>query len=669
MKQVRCPGCQVRLTFGDDRLGEVVACPKCGVRMRLPKASLPKASLPKARSLVDAEAPIKPGLPPTLAATMPVTRNAGKPERANEDDEFDEVELAPPKRRGSRRDARGASRGDRSVARGGFHWVMAAVVGVAVTAALGGAGLFYYLMMREGDLAKVNAKAILQAARPAPFAGQGANQDEDDDEDVRPPKGVPPRPPVFVPLEIDNTPLTIAGIDLGFKVPPVSLPDQEKEIKERIDFNRRTTIEDYERIGKKDARWDDHARAAFKEAAEMFSLLREAKASLFTIHPLTKRAVEAGCDDPLILYLHSRALLAMPTDDHPGRLRRVHEAALAMEKSAYSNYRRCVALMAAVPYRVRPNAPEGDENREAERMLKAALELLGESVKKGERIPRAERWHYETLVDAVSLYSSIHRDTPKALAWMEKIVGEFPELQAPALKARGDVMTSYGWEARGGGFANQVTEVGWRLFRERLNDARVSLQKAADLNPKDGHAPALMILNCKAIGRGDLNETRDWFSKAMKADPDNYEACDQLMDYLDPKWHGSAEAVVGFGRSCRDSKNWRSRIPLLVADAHLRAVMFKSPNDQRRYLHSQPVWDDIKGVFEEYFSHCPDDNAERCRFASYCYYCGKFDICAEQFLLAGDNVIPFFLVGEAQMLAMRADALQRKKLMDDIKKR
>jgi uncharacterized protein YqfA (UPF0365 family) len=39
-----------------------------------------------------------------------------------------------------------------------------------------------------------------------------------------------------------------------------------------------------------------------------------------------------------------------------------------------------------------------------------------------------------------------------------------------------------------------------------------------------------------------------WFDRAMAADPNNRDACKAKLYNLEPKWHGSAEEMVKFGR-------------------------------------------------------------------------------------------------------------------------
>ncbi len=71
------------------------------------------------------------------------------------------------------------------------------------------------------------------------------------------------------------------------------------------------------------------------------------------------------------------------------------------------------------------------------------------------------------------LHEQIHQ------AWEKK----FPD-SITARVAHADFLTNYAWHARGTGYANEVTEEGWRLFRERLASARTLLDQSKDLPVK-----------------------------------------------------------------------------------------------------------------------------------------------------------------------------------------
>jgi hypothetical protein len=72
------------------------------------------------------------------------------------------------------------------------------------------------------------------------------------------------------------------------------------------------------------------------------------------------------------------------------------------------------------------------------------------------------------------LHDRIHQD------W----IAQFPT-SITARVAYADFLREYAWHARGTGFADKVTEEGWRLFGERLESARKTLAEARELTDKD----------------------------------------------------------------------------------------------------------------------------------------------------------------------------------------
>src|SRR5262249_42031814 len=137
------------------------------------------------------------------------------------------------------------------------------------------------------------------------------------------------------------------------------------------------------------------------------------------------------------------------------------------------------------------------------------------------------------------------------------------------------------------------------------------------------------------FGRAEMEK---WFQRAMKADSANLEACKVMMTYLEPKWYGSVQELVAFGRACRATNNWRAGITLLAADAHFRSTRGMTPEQTGKYYYSPEVIGDIWAVYTEYLRHFPKDHMARTRFAVYCYNSARIDEANRQFLLLGDNL-------------------------------
>jgi hypothetical protein len=165
----------------------------------------------------------------------------------------------------------------------------------------------------------------------------------------------------------------------------------------------------------------------------------------------------------------------------------------------------------------------------------------------------------------------------------------------------------------------------------------------------------------KAVG-GDRATMELWFDRAMRADGDRYAACLTKLDWLDPKWHGTAEEMLAFGRACRATKNWRAGITLLVGDAHQRYASSLGPAGRSQYLGRPEVWSEIKAVYDEYLVHHPNNDVARSKYAALAYLGGHHYEAYIQFKVLGDRLTtwPSFPNFPLESLKrMRADAARK----------
>jgi hypothetical protein len=203
---------------------------------------------------------------------------------------------------------------------------------------------------------------------------------------------------------------------------------------------------------------------------------------------------------------------------------------------------------------------------------------------------------------------------------------------------KGDSLIRRAWQARGTGFASTVTAEHARQFEEQLEEARQVLEGAWSIRPGFAQTANLMLEVELGASRGRA-EMEKWFERAMEADANNSDACSTKLNWLDPKWYGTREEMVTFGRACRDTGNWRRGITLLVVEAHDR-VSPKLATDAARneYMRSSEVWDDVRTVYTEYFKHHPLDDVSRSKYAVYCYLSGRYEMSHGQFLIVGENL-------------------------------
>ncbi len=110
---------------------------------------------------------------------------------------------------------------------------------------------------------------------------------------------------------------------------------------------------------------------------------------------------------------------------------------------------------------------------------------------------------------------------------------------------RGEWYTDEAWRRRGSGWASQVTEEGWILFRENLAKARSDLEKAYEMNPAAPHAASGMITVCMGQSRS-YPEHRSWFRRAIAADQEFMSPYYRMVLAMAPKWGGSTDMVLNF---------------------------------------------------------------------------------------------------------------------------
>ena len=167
----------------------------------------------------------------------------------------------------------------------------------------------------------------------------------------------------------------------------------------------------------------------------------------------------------------------------------------------------------------------------------------------------------------------------------EKLVTLAPKLKLPewvqlSIVGYGEIKLA--WKSRGGEWAAKVTDDGWQGFGLHLGKARDALVKAWKANPKSPMAAAEMITVTMG-GVPTLGETeRTWFDRAVAARCDYRQAYDALMWAYRPRWCGSHELMLGFGKACMDTKRYDTDIPTYFTRA-CNAIVFEIGNWREFY--------------------------------------------------------------------------------------
>ncbi|OGV59416.1 MAG: hypothetical protein A2X45_22340 [Lentisphaerae bacterium GWF2_50_93] len=105
----------------------------------------------------------------------------------------------------------------------------------------------------------------------------------------------------------------------------------------------------------------------------------------------------------------------------------------------------------------------------------------------------------------------------------------------------GYFMVDFAWHARGGGWANTVTEEGWNKFRDRLAEGKTALNEARTDIKTDcpGWHDAMLVI---ALGQGwDRKEYDKFFDNAVSIYPTYYSLYFKKAYHLQRKWYGRTD--------------------------------------------------------------------------------------------------------------------------------
>jgi len=159
----------------------------------------------------------------------------------------------------------------------------------------------------------------------------------------------------------------------------------------------------------------------------------------------------------------------------------------------------------------------------------------------------------------------------------------------------GKIAIGDAWDARGGGWANTVTEEGWLEFKTRLENAYVYLSKAHSVKPESPEAAVLMVVIAMAGYTPPEETVVFWFNQAVKAEFDYMPAYYKLIWALRPRWGGSYKLMLELGEKALSSKRYDTLVPLFYVRAlcdiagdmpgyRWRSVFMNSENQQKMGL-------------------------------------------------------------------------------------
>jgi Domain of unknown function (DUF4034) len=176
----------------------------------------------------------------------------------------------------------------------------------------------------------------------------------------------------------------------------------------------------------------------------------------------------------------------------------------------------------------------------------------------------------------------------------------------------------YAHDARGSGYANTVSDSGWKLFEERTAEAKRNLKEASALATK---CPEWYVaMQMVSVNQGwSVTEARALFEEANKFEPEYYTYARDLAYYLLPKWSGEPGDTEKFVQEIADGIGGDKGDILYFQVAAANYVICGCDDDPRL------SWDRIKRGFEASEKHYGVSMLNLNRIAYLASYFGERD--------------------------------------------
>ena len=425
---------------------------------------------------------------------------------------------------------------------------------------------------------------------------------------------------------------------------------------ERRKWKEKCYLKEYQSAGQHNQKWD----------TKVESLIRSARCNSDKWGDLTAKEREevvaefesiraSGCADPLLLAMHSSALLKEKMYS-----KAVIAADLAMSGFSQSRYAYSTRLVAAKNSCLANKAAgkQGDAK-------KAAITLREWLVK------AASDWVYQNecqgyYADTFDNYCNLSKDIAEGdqiltgrdgnpQAMLDLVLSM--ENADPWIKAyvAGKCHVSLGWLDRGGSWAYKVTDAGWKGFGKHLSEARRCFVEAYPLHPEFPHIAAEMIPVAMGSSCGNADEERLWFDRAVAAQFDYMHAYSSYLWAIRPRWGGSHEKMLAFGRECLATKRFDTAVPYYFMQV-LSDIASELPDFNSIYQRDD-LWSDISTYFEgriEKEQKSDDCNYQYSYFAAVAWVARRPEVAAAIYKRSDGKVVEH----AAQRVRLRADELE-----------
>ncbi len=366
------------------------------------------------------------------------------------------------------------------------------------------------------------------------------------------------------------------------------VPTNRSYLEKQTQFLTRVILEPYQakRAASDAATTDnDPAELFLKQWIEGFARGYE-QPDVEPMLPLAKQAIEAGCNDAMFAYCFGRVLQYQGKAEESAKYLNV-----ALDNLKSEGYD--VSFCAAAARHLGAMLTELKRRDEATELVDRELEYLARTVADGPYLPDEQRQLYNQLSPALEKYS---------IEKLQPVVERINTHLYPWLRqmASARLETRLAWKARGGGWAGEVTEEGWKGFEKHMVAARDRLNEAWNLNPEWPESAASMIAVAMAGHAAPEETPRFWFDRAVTAEFDHIPAYNALLWSLMPRWGGSHEQLYALGRECLDTRRFDTHVPFVYMQAF--ELIVKDIGSTFDYYKTPGVYEDLQTLADGYLA-------------------------------------------------------------------
>jgi hypothetical protein len=199
--------------------------------------------------------------------------------------------------------------------------------------------------------------------------------------------------------------------------------------------------------------------------------------------------------------------------------------------------------------------------------------------------------------------------------------------------ALADAFLEYGWFARGHGYADSVSNEGWRLFDERAARARAILEAANSLDPKCPYWYVLMMELDVSHG-SNREQHQKLFQRAIAFEPSYEYFYMSMANYLMPRWHGLEGEWEQFADGVARKVSGKQGSMIYYAIA---SEIWKSYKNRDFFAETKVSWPKVKQGFADTIETYGSSTRDLNRMALMAGSADDWEFADELLTLIGDN--------------------------------